>query len=167
MRSIAEGDRRIRWLLMGWVVVLIAAGLVGVSAIQSDLTAEAETALDEAGIELAAVEFEGRDAVLTGATGERTEVEEIVAGITGVRTVRWVALDPASTVATGSETAPESVPASTTTSTTTEPPRTTVPQTTAPDGMSWLTANLSAGTLTVAGTMPVSYTHLTLPTIQL
>ena len=154
MRSIAEGDRRIRWLLMAWVVVLIAAGLFGVSAIQGDLTAEAQTALHEAGIQLAAVEFEGRDAVLTGVAGERTEAEEIVAGITGVRNVRWVAVDPASTVATGSETTPESVPVSTTTTTTTEPPRTTVPQTTAPDGLSWLTANLSAGTLTVAGTIP-------------
>ena len=154
MRSIAEGDRRIRWLLMAWVVVLIAASLVGVSAIQGDLTAEAQTALDEADITLAAVEFEGRDAVLTGSAGEQARAEEIVAGITGVRTVRWVTVDPASTVAAGSEPSSGSVPESTTTTTTTQAPTTTLPPTTVPDGASWLTANLSAGNLTMAGTIP-------------
>ena len=154
MKSIAEGDRRIRWLLMVWVVVLVAASLIGVSAIQGDLTAQAQTALDEEGITLAAVEFEGRTAVLTGARSEQAKAEEIVAGIGGVRTVRWVDVDPASTVATGPEPAAEPAPTSTTTTTTTLPATTTLPPTTVPDGVSWLTASLSAGNLAIAGTVP-------------
>jgi outer membrane protein OmpA-like peptidoglycan-associated protein len=154
MKSIAEGDRRIRWLLMAWVVVLVAASLVGINAIQGDLTAQAQTALDDAGVTLAAVEFEGRTAVLTGTSSDQAKAEEIVAGIAGVRTVRWVEVDPASTVATGSEPASRPVPTSTTTTPTTSPPTTTVPPTTVPDGVSWLTADLSAGTLTIAGIIP-------------
>ena len=154
MRSIAEGDRRVRWLLMAWVVVLIAASLVGISAIQGDLTAEAQTALGEAGITVAAVEFEGRDAVLTGSSSQQAKAEEVVAGITGVRTVRWVAVDPASTIAADSESSSEAAPTSTTTTTATLAPTTTLPPTTAPDGVSWFNANLSAGTLTMVGAIP-------------
>ena len=153
MRSIAEGDRRVRWLLMAWVVVLIAASLVGISSIQGDLTAEAQTALDEAGITVAAVEFEGRNAVLTGSTSQQAGAEEVVGGIAGVRTVRWVVVDPASTVAADSESTSEVTPTITST-TTTRAPTTTLPPTTAPDGVSWFNANLSAGTLTMVGTIP-------------
>ena len=99
MRSIAAGDRRIRWLVMAWIVVLVAVSFVGLSAIQSDLTAEAQTALDEAGITLAAVEFDGRDAVPTGNAADQARAEEIVGDITGVRAVRWVAAERSSTVA--------------------------------------------------------------------
>ncbi len=154
MRSIAEGNRRVRWLLMVWVVVLIAASLVGISSIQGDLTAEAQAALDEAGITIAAVEFEGRNAVLSGSTSQQAGAEEVVAGIAGVRTVRWVAVDQASTVAAGSESTTGPTPTSTTTITTTLAPTTTLPPTTAPDGVSWFNANLSAGTLTMAGAIP-------------
>jgi osmotically-inducible protein OsmY len=65
--------------------------LVGLGDIEADLENRARAALDDQGITVADVEFDGRDAVLRGVVAseaDRRTAVEIVRGIDGVRTVR-------------------------------------------------------------------------------
>jgi len=138
-------------LLLGWVVLAVVAVMWAVPNEEDGLTADATTALQAAGIG-ATVEFEGRDAVLSGdlTDGERSRALELVANITGVRQAEWV-----DQIAATSTTVPP---------TTTVPPATTAPSgsssTLAPSTTitgsdpSSLTATLSQGALTLSGGVP-------------
>jgi outer membrane protein OmpA-like peptidoglycan-associated protein/osmotically-inducible protein OsmY len=119
---------------------------------EDGLSADATAALQAAGI-TANVDFEGRDAVLSGglSDSERDRALELVRNVTGVRQAEWL------------------TPIADTPTSTTQPSPTTVPSTTEPPGSSStlgptttvtgldapsLTATLSRGALTLSGTVP-------------
>ena len=80
---------RIRLLVVAWLLLVGGAVAVGVAAEQNDLGPKAEDALAAAGIE-AKVEVSGRDVTVTGSAADRTAAEDAIAGIEGVRVVKWV-----------------------------------------------------------------------------
>ena len=141
--------KRLVWpLVLSWIALAVFAVLWAVPNEEDDLTAEAEAALQQAGI-AASVEFEGRDAVLSGglAGTEQERALEVVRDITGVRQAEWLT----ATAATSTTTA-TTVPGTTTTApggSTTLAPTTTVAPGTSPS----LTASLSKGALTLSGTV--------------
>lgn len=153
MASATDKRTRFIWpLLIGWVVLAIVAVMWAVPNEEDGLTADATTALQAAGI-TANVEFEGRDAVLSGGLNdsERDRALELVRNVTGVRQAEWltpIADTTTSTTQAGSTTIPA----------TTEPPgsSSTLGPTTTVTGLDApsLTATLSKGALTLSGAVP-------------
>jgi OOP family OmpA-OmpF porin len=81
-----------RWLWGILPLLLLSLVAVGVehTRLEADLTHRASLALSEAGLGWAAVEFSGRDGVLTGLApqeGEPGRAAQMIAGIAGVREV--------------------------------------------------------------------------------
>lgn len=86
-------DARLRWLTVLVTVVLLvvvgAGAVVGSGAVASNLQLTAETALAAAGLDGVTVDFEGREATLSGGShADLTEAEKIVEAIDGVRLTR-------------------------------------------------------------------------------
>ncbi len=145
-------DNRARWawpLLLGWVALAVVAVVWAVPNEEDELTARAAETLQSAGI-AADVEFDGRDAMLSGGLGTEQQARalEIVRSVTGVRQVEW-ATPVADAVTT---TTPP--PATTTTKPAAATTTTTPPTTLAPTGLSSLTAALSQGAISLSGTVP-------------
>jgi hypothetical protein len=92
MDTVAAGRRRIRLAFSGAAAIVLAfalvAGLTG--DIESDLSSRSRDALEAAGVDVMQVEFDGRDAVLRGVTGEDRQriAVEVVSSVRGVRSVR-------------------------------------------------------------------------------
>ncbi len=83
------------WLAMVLAVLVAGAVLWGVPHVRDDLTARSEQALAAAGYGDVRVDFDGRDAQVRGevaADADAMAVEELVAGIRGVRRVDKTAL---------------------------------------------------------------------------
>jgi outer membrane protein OmpA-like peptidoglycan-associated protein len=142
---------RFVWLLLlGWVVLAVIAVLWAVPNEEDELTSRAESALREAGI-AAIVEFDGRDATLSGGVSEsdRATALDVVRSLTGVRDAEWpeAVAEPASTTTTSTSTSTTTRVPQTTTS---APPATTVAPGTEPS----LFATLSRGALSLSGTLP-------------
>lgn len=137
--------KRFVWpLVLGWIVLAVVALVWAIPNAEDNLTAEAEDALQAAGI-AATVEFEGRDAVLSGGASatEQERALDVVETITGVRRAEWadVGLDTTSTT---------SAPGSTTTTTTDGTTSTTATTVVSGDAPT-LQASLSKGALTLSG----------------
>ncbi len=159
--------RWLPWLGLALLVVAASAVVWGLSRQEGDIEDRARTALAEAGIE-AEISVKGRDVeVAAGTQADAQRAESIVLQLEGVRQVTAVAAVVGLGAPTTSSPEPPpttaAAPATTTTAppvtTTTAPPVTTTtteapPPTTAPPGVSALTARLSAGTLTLTGTVP-------------
>ncbi len=100
---------RLVWpLLLGWVVLALVAVMWAVPNEEDGLAADATAALQAAGIG-ATVEFDGRDALLSGelAETERARALEVVRTLTGVRQAEWEAGIAAPTTSiSGSTTVP-------------------------------------------------------------
>lgn len=76
------------WWVALPLVPLVLLGLtllVARGGIENDLKARTQQALTDAGISDAQVEFRGRDAHVRSASGNRTAIEAIVTGVSGVR----------------------------------------------------------------------------------
>ncbi len=140
--------KRFVWLLvLSWVVVAVLAIVLAIPDQEDDLTADASAALQQSGI-AATVEFNGRDAALSGALdpNEQARAIEVVLSVTGVRRAEW---QNAAADATTTTTSPSAT-------TTTVGASTTSPPTLSDDPAqpSTLTASLSRGALTLSGTVP-------------
>ncbi len=142
---------RLVWpLLLGWVVLALVAVMWAVPNEEDGLAADATAALQAAGIG-ATVEFDGRDALLSGelAETERARALEVVRTLTGVRQAEWEAGIAAPTTSiSGSTTVPPTT--APTGSSSTLGPTTTATGLNAPS----LTATLSKGALTISGAVP-------------
>ncbi len=138
---------RILLLTVAWTALVAAAVLWGVGGEQSDLEATAVEELAAAGIPVAGVSFEGRDAVLSGPESIRPEAEAVVGSLPGVRRVRWIDPDAA-----GAESDP-SIAISTTPSTA---PTATLPPVdgTVDDGVAYLITRIEMGRVTIQGSLP-------------
>jgi osmotically-inducible protein OsmY len=93
-RTIASARWRLRaTLLIGGVLLALVASFAVATQkrhIEDDLSTRARAALEERGITVEHVEFEGRDGVLRGAVashGDRLAAVEIVSSLRGVRAV--------------------------------------------------------------------------------
>lgn len=75
------------WLLLAWLITTIAAVVWGVPHEEDNLAERAGAALSGQPV---AVEFDGRDARLTGSVGDSAEVDRAVATVREVRGVRRV-----------------------------------------------------------------------------
>lgn len=153
-----SGSRKVFAGLLGagWVVLAVVALVWGLGNQEDDLGAKAEAALEEAGL-VASVDFDGRDATLSGtlAVSDQAEAIAVVREITGVRDVRWRGGSSGADPAPTSTTATSAVTTTTTAGGATTSTTTTTTSTTTPSGMqSSLTAALTGGRLTVAGTIP-------------
>jgi outer membrane protein OmpA-like peptidoglycan-associated protein len=154
---VTSNRTRLLWLLLlGWVVLAVIAVVWGVSNAEDDLEARAEAALQQAGI-AASVDFDGRDASLSGPVSAADRESALVAieGLTGVRAAEWEAPAAGTTTSIGTTT---TAPSTTTTagrdsSTTTAPPQSTSTNV-AGAAASTLTASLSRGALTLTGAIP-------------
>lgn len=147
--------KAVGWLLGAALLALAVVAVVwGIGNQEDDLTSQAESALQQAGL-VAMVEFDGRDATLSGtldAAGQ-TEAVAIVRSITGVRDAEWagaIAETPTTTTIDSTTTTDDS---SATTTSTSAPASTTTTTAVAGEEAS-LTASLSSGQLSLSGTIP-------------
>lgn len=145
------GSARVRLVAVAWLLLVGAAVAIGVTGEQNDLGTSAETALAEAGLDVA-VEVAGRDVTLQGNVSDRVQAETLVSAIDGVRVVNWKDTESAATAAAST--------------TTTNPPETTSPPTTVASTLppidngantsdaARIDARLESGQLTVRGAIP-------------
>ena len=125
-----------------WLAVSILAVTIGVRAEERDLEATSTDAIEAAGLNAEIVGFDGRDAVVAVAEGDRSATESTLLAVRGVRTVRWDDSTPPVATAPTTTTAPGTT--STTTTSTTRVAST----------VAALTATLDQGHLTVTGVLP-------------
>jgi OOP family OmpA-OmpF porin len=130
--------------VVGWLGLLLFAVVTKTTPIEEDLTKQSEAALFAAGIDSAAVDFDGRDATLTGTVdseAEKSSAVAVVEAVPGVRVV-YSRLE----VAAGGDPA----------SPTTAPPSTTPPSTEAGGGLDppSFVMLVSGGTVALTGSVP-------------
>jgi flagellar motor protein MotB len=153
MSQEASSTRRIGILVTLWALLVVAAVGYGVVSAEADLTERADDALADAGIAGAGVEMHGRDAVVTAASADRSLIGDALAGVEGIRVVRFAsgaaALPAPSTEApTASTRAPStSISPSSIATPTSSPPD-------PPTGMAYLSAELRGGRVVIEGAIP-------------
>ncbi|NND02341.1 MAG: OmpA family protein [Acidimicrobiia bacterium] len=158
--------RRLKSVLIGGViglfVLLLGTAVVwGVQNEENDIRDRVSAALADANIGIQEIEVEGRDVLLSGASGEdaRAAAENVVRELDGVRTVVWndlpdvvIITDPTQAPTDGSTTS--GVPLTTLAGNggTSVAPSTT--PTEPPPGVANISASLNQGVLTLSGAVP-------------
>jgi outer membrane protein OmpA-like peptidoglycan-associated protein len=150
MSQHAASTRRIWILVTVWTLLVVGAVGYGITTAEAELSERADDALAAAGVAGAGVEIRGRDAVVTGATDDRSLIQEALGSVEGIRTVRF-----ASSAAAPAPTTEAPVPSTQAPPTTIPPASTAAPTTTPPTaGMAFLHAELRGGAVVIEGAIP-------------